>query len=185
MLLRCSCTRRSSTTSPPSPTTPATRTSSPPLALASSSPTILHRTSTRVGVPRPPLSHAPPRCCPGKPCLAEHHRQDATAEKAGKGPGCNLFFSFEGVFASFLGLSSEILKCITNHKKIVKMQTQLIWNPCNKIYKFCNSHICRNSTEFNLGKRIRKSTHACSGSSTQQTTLIFEYVVTGGIVSSQ
>jgi hypothetical protein len=37
-----------------------------------------------------------------------------------------LFFSFEGVFASFLGFGSELQKCITNHKKIVKMQTQLI-----------------------------------------------------------
>jgi len=65
------------------------------------------------------------------------------------------------------------------------MQTQLIWNLCNKIYKFCNSEVCRNSTKFNLGKRIRKSTHACSGSSTQQTALIFEYVVTNGILSLQ
>ena len=80
---------------------------------------------------------------------------------------------------------SEILKCETNHKKIIKMQTQLIWNPCNKIYKFCNSEVCINSTKFNLGKRIRKATHACSGSYTQQTTLIFEYVITNGILSSQ
>ena len=92
------------------------------------------------------LYHAPPHCSPGKPCLAEHHRQDATAEKASEGPGCNLFFSLEGVFASFPVFGSEILKCVTNHRKIVKMQTQLIWNPCNKIYKFCNIHFCRNST---------------------------------------
>ena len=39
MLSRCSCAPRSSTPSPSSPTTPATRTSSPPLAPASSPPT--------------------------------------------------------------------------------------------------------------------------------------------------
>src|SRR6185436_2533027 len=96
------------------------------------------RTPTRVGVPRSLLSHAPPRCSPGKPCLAEHHRRAAAAEKAGEGPGCNFFFSFKGVFASIPVYTSEILKCRTNHRKIVKMQTQRIWNPCNKIYKFCN-----------------------------------------------
>ena len=120
------------------------------------------RTSTRVGVPRSFLPHAPPRGSPGKPCTAEHHRQDATAEKAGEGPGCNLFFSFKGVSARFTVYTSELLKCETNHRKIRKMQTQLIWNPCNKIYKFCNIHICRNSTEFNLGKRLRKPPYACS-----------------------
>ena len=41
-LSRCSCARRSCTPSPPAPTTPATRTSSPPLAPASSFPTFLH-----------------------------------------------------------------------------------------------------------------------------------------------
>ena len=30
------------------------------------------------------------------------------------------------------------------------MQTQLIWNLGNKIYKFCNNEIYRNSTKFNL-----------------------------------
>ena len=120
------------------------------------------RTSTRVGVPRSFLSHAPPRGSPGKPCTAEHHRQDATAEKAGEGPGCNFFFSFKGVSASFPVYTSELLKCETNHRKIGKMQTQLIWIPCNKIYKFCNIHICRNSTDFNLRKRIRNPPYACS-----------------------
>ena len=61
-----------------------------------------------MGVPRTPLSHAPPRCSPGKPCLAEHHRLDATAEKAGEGPGCNLFFSLQGVFASLPEYRSEL-----------------------------------------------------------------------------
>src|SRR6185369_7156383 len=111
-------------------------------------------TSTRVGVPRPS------RCSPDKPYLAEHHRQDATAEKAGEGPGCNLFFSLKGVFARIPVFVSELLKCQTNHRKIIKIQTQLIWNPCNKIYKFCHGEICRKFTNFNLGKRIRKSTHA-------------------------
>ena len=110
-LSRCSCTPRSSTPSPPSPTTPATRTSSPPLAPASSFRPSSTRTAARVGVPRSLLSHAPPRGSPGKPYLAEHHRQDATAEKAGEGPGCNLFFLFEGVFARFPVYVSELLKC--------------------------------------------------------------------------
>src|SRR6185312_13456227 len=78
------------------------------------------RTATRVGVPRSLLSHAPPRGSPGKPCLAEHHRQDATAEKAGEGPGCKFFFSFKGVSASIPVYGSELLKCKTNHRKIVK-----------------------------------------------------------------
>ena len=65
------------------------------------------------------------------------------------------------------------------------MQTQLIWNIGNKIYKFCNNQICRNSTDIYLWKRIRKDINACSGSSTQQMTLIFEYVITDGILSSQ
>ena len=38
---------------------------------------------------------------------------------------------------------------------------------------------------FNLRKIIRKSPYACSGSSTQQMTLIFEYVITNGILRSQ
>ena len=108
-LSRCSCAPRSSTTSPPSPTTPATRTSSPPLTPTSLIP--FTRTPTWVGVPRPSLSHAPPRCSPDKPYLAEHHLQDATAEKAGEGPGCNLFFSLKSVCARFPVYVSELLKC--------------------------------------------------------------------------
>src|SRR6185312_13951364 len=143
------------------------------------------RTSTRVGVPRSLLSHAPPRGSPGKPCTAEHHRQDATAEKARKGPGCNFFFTFKGVSASFPGYTSELLKCETNHRKIGKMQTQLIWIRCNKIYKFCNIHLCRNSTELNLRKRIKKPPYTCSGSYAHQMTLIFGYVITNGMLRSQ
>jgi hypothetical protein len=74
-----------------------------------------------------------PRCSPGKPCLVEHHRQDATAEKAGEGPGCNFSFSFKGLAASFTEFGSELQKCITNHKKIIKLQNQMIWNPHNEI----------------------------------------------------
>ena len=59
---------------------------------------------------RTPLPNVPPRCSPGKPCLAEHHWQDATAEKAGEGPGYN-FFSLKGVFARFPVFVSELLKC--------------------------------------------------------------------------
>ena len=62
-----------------------------------------------------------PVAAPGKPCLAEHHRQDAAAEKAGEGPDCNLFFSFKGVFARIPVYDSELLKCKTNHRIIVKM----------------------------------------------------------------
>src|SRR6185312_273051 len=79
------------------------------------------RTSTRVGVPRSLLSHTPPRGSPGKPCIAEHHRQDATAEKAGEGPDCKFFFSFKGVSASIPVYIRELLKYETNHKKIRKL----------------------------------------------------------------
>jgi hypothetical protein len=61
-----------------------------------------------------------PHCSPGKPCLAEHHQQDATAEKAGEGPGCNFSFLFKGLAASFTEVGSELQKCITNHKKFEK-----------------------------------------------------------------
>jgi hypothetical protein len=57
-----------------------------------------------------------------------------------KDPVVISFFSFDGVFASFPGLSSELLKCITNHRKIVKMQTQLIWNLGKSLYLFMKSH---------------------------------------------
>ena len=66
------------------------------------------RTPALVGSSRTPLPSVPPRCSPSKPCLAEHHRQDATAEKSGEGPGCNLFFSLEGVFASLPEYRSEL-----------------------------------------------------------------------------
>src|SRR6185369_1423448 len=134
-LTRCSCAPCSSTPSPPSPPAPANRTTDPPSTPTSSKPCTKHSNVDQVCVPRSLLSHAPPRGSPGKPCTAEHHRQDATAEKAGEGPGCNFFFSFKGVSASFPVYTSEILKCETNHRKIRKMQTQLIWIPCNKIYK--------------------------------------------------
>ena len=65
------------------------------------------------------------------------------------------------------------------------MQTQLIWNSCNKIYKFCNNQIYRNSTNIYLWKRIRKAINASSGSSTQQMTLIFGYVVPNEMLGSQ
>ena len=65
------------------------------------------------------------------------------------------------------------------------MQTKMFWNPCNKVYKFCNYQIRRNSTNIYLWKRIRKAINACSGSSTQQMTLIFGYVVPNGMLGSQ
>ena len=88
----------------------------------------LTRTLALVGSSRTPLPNVPPHCSPGKPCLAEHHQQDATAEKVGEGPGCNFSFSFEGLNASFLEYDSELQKYLTNHKKIVKMQTKMFWN---------------------------------------------------------
>ena len=185
MLSRSSCARRSTTPSPPSPH--RRRTEQPPrhwrrrARIRASNP----RTPTRVGVPRSLLSHAPPSCSLGKPCLAEHHRRAAAAEKAGEGPGCKFFLSFKGVSASIPVYTSELLKCETKYRKIGKMQTQLIWIPCNKIYKFCNIHICRNSTKFNLGKRLRKPPYACSWSSAHQMTLIFGYVITNGMLRSQ
>ena len=142
----------------------------------------LTRTPALVGSSRTPLSNMPPHCSPDKPCLAEHHRQDATAEKAGEGPGCNFFFFVRGCVCKFSRVKQWTSKCITNHRKILKMQTQLIWNLGNKIYKFCNNQICRNPTKFNLWKRIRKPTNACSGSSTQQMTMIFGYVVSDGML---
>ena len=81
--------------------------------------------------------------------------------------------------------NSELVKYITIRIQIVKMQTQLIWNPCNKIYKFCNNQICRKLTNIYLWKRIRKAINACSVSSTQQMTLIFGYVVPNGMLGSQ
>ena len=57
---------------------------------------------------RTPLPNVPPRCSPGKPCLAEHHRKDATAEKASEGHGCNFSFLVKGLFASFSEFGSEL-----------------------------------------------------------------------------
>ena len=37
--------------------------------------------------------------------------------------------------------NSELVKYITIHRNIVKMQAQLFWNPWNKIYNFCYTHI--------------------------------------------
>ena len=56
--------------------------------------------------------------------------------------GCNFYFSFEGLNASFSEFGSELQKCITNHRKIVKMQTHMFWNRYTEI--------CRNHTHFNL-----------------------------------
>ena len=41
-----------------------------------------------------------------------------------------------------------------------------------------------NPTKFNLWKRIRKPPNVCSGSSTQQMTMIFGYVVYDGMLGS-
>jgi len=92
----------------------------------------------------------PPSHNTGKPCLAEHHQQDAAVEKDGEGSGCNFSFSFEGLNASFSEFGSELQKFITNHKKIVKMQTQMFWNHYTEIYKFCYTQIFRNHAHFNL-----------------------------------
>ena len=33
--------------------------------------------------------------------------------------------------------NSELVKYITIRSKILKLQTQLFWNPCNELYMFC------------------------------------------------
>ena len=48
----------------------------------------------------------------------EHHRQDATAEKAGEGRGYNFSFSDKGLGASFSEFGSELQKYIKTKKNL-------------------------------------------------------------------
>jgi len=46
--------------------------------------------------------------------------------------------------------NSKLWKFLEIRRKIGKMQIQMFWNPCNKIYNFCYMHIFIFCLYFNL-----------------------------------